>query len=170
MTNKVQALAQFNKLNKLFTTVIGMVEDVSMLNHDLFLYKEIEIDLDQEKVEGTYDDYKIINIHDAPLEITEDALNLIARDKILAVYPMERQLSVLGGVLEKVADSIGIECEELKEMNDFINEVRRVNGIRKEFYSNNTDYKYMSTEEFNDMIDKLYEGGIQEYGKRTNDL
>jgi DNA-binding Lrp family transcriptional regulator len=168
--NKVKALAQFNKLNKMFTTVIGLVEDISMLNHDLFLYKEIEIDLDQEKVVGNYDSFKVINIHDAPLEITEDSLNLIAREKILKDYPMERQLSILGGVLEKVAVSAGVECEELKEMNDFINEVRRVNGIRKDFYANNLDYKYMSTEEFNDMIEKMYEGGIQEYGKRTNDL
>jgi DNA-binding Lrp family transcriptional regulator len=168
--NRVKALAQFNKLNKMFTTIIGMVENVSMLNHDLFLYKEINIDLDKEKVVGNYDNFEIINIQNAPLEITEDSLNLIAREKILNEYPIERQLSILGSILEKVAISAGVDCDDLKEMNDFINEIRRVNGVRKEFYASNPDYKYMSTEEFNEMIEKMYEGGIQEYGKRTNDL
>ena len=55
--NRETALAQFNKLNRKFTTVLGMVDDVSLLNNDLYLYREVEIDLENENVRGDYDNY-----------------------------------------------------------------------------------------------------------------
>ena len=161
--NRVQALAQFNKLNGMFTTVLSMVEDVSMLNHDFYDYKEITIDLYNETVVGNIDNYKIVSIHEGPLEINEDMLNALARDKIVKEYPIENQLTILGNVLEKLADNAGIEAEDLKEMNDYISEIKRTNKIRKEFYANNPDYDYKSTEELDEMIEKKYEGSIQAY-------
>jgi len=163
--NKEQALAQFNKLNGLFTMVLGKVKDLSMLNHDLYIYKEIEIDVINEKVVGTVDDFKIVNIHNEPFEVTEDALNLYAREKIVEVYPLERQLTILGKTLEKLADAAGIESEDLKEMINFVDEVKRINGLKKQFYAENPDYRYVSTEEFEEMLAKKYEGAITEYGE-----
>lgn len=161
-TNKIQALAQFNKLNGMFTMILGMVDDLSMLNHDLYNYVEVLIDPDMETIEGTFTNFQIVDTRNLPIEITEDSLNALARDKILATYPMESQLSILGSVLEKLADANGIECNDLKEMNDFILEVRRVNGIRKEFYASNPEYRYRSTEELDEYIRQKYEGGILE--------
>jgi len=166
--NKTRCLAQFNKLNKMFTTLLGVVEDPSLLNQELYLYKEVLIDTNQETIIGTYDNFEIVNYHDMPMEVTEESLNRLAREKILEVYPMEKQLSILGTLLEKIAETSNIECEELKEMNDFINEVKRVNNIRKEFYASNPDYKYYSKEEFDNFLTKTYEGGIQEYGQWVN--
>jgi len=160
---RVQSLAQFNKLNGTFITVLGMVDDVSLLNHDFYDYKEISIDPYNETLVGTYDNFEIVNIHEGSLEINEDMLNELARNKIVKEYPIERQLSVLGSVLEKLADTANIESEELKEMNDFINEIKRTNKIRKEFYANNPDYDYKSTEELDELIEKKYEGSIQAY-------
>jgi hypothetical protein len=166
--NRTECLAQFNKLNKIFTTLIGKVADTSLLNQDLYLYKDVCLDVEQETVVGTYDNFKIVNYHDMPLEITEHSLNMLAREKILEEYPIERQLSILGSILEKVADAANLPCDDLKEMNDFIEEVRRVNGIRKDFYANNPEYKYYSTEELDAHLAKVYEGGIQEYGTGFN--
>ena len=167
--NRQPALAQFNKLNNKFTTVLGMVPDQSLLNHDLYLYREIEIDFDNENVRGTYDSYEIYDINATPL-MTEDALNTLARNRITEKYPLESQLSILGDVLEKVADANSIACEDLKEMNDFIAEVRRVNGIRKEFYKSNPQFEYKSTEDIDAEIAEKYEGAIQEYGDDIRDL
>jgi len=167
--NRQPALAQFNKLNNKFTTVLGMVEDQSLLNHDLYLYREIEIDFDNEDVDGTYDNYTIYNVYDNPL-ITEDSLNEMARVRITDEYPLEIQLSILGNVLEKVADANAIECEDLKEMNDFIAEARRVNKLRKQFYADNPEFRYMTTEEADAAINEKYEGAIQEYGTDTRDI
>ena len=163
------ALAQFNKLNKKFTTVLGMVDDQSLLNHDLYLYREIEIDLTNENVRGNFDSYEIYNINATPL-MTEDALNTLAKNRITEKYPLENQLSILGSILERVADANAIECEDLKEMNDFIAEVRRSNGIRKEYFKANPQVEYKSTEDIEEEIAEKYEGAIQEYGDDIRDL
>jgi hypothetical protein len=163
--NKVEALAQFNKLNGLFTMVLGKVDDISMLNHDFYVYKEIEIDTTNETVLGTIDNFSIVNIHEQPLVVTEDSLNFYAREKIIEVYPLEKQLSIIGSILEKLSDAAGIEADDLKEMNDFISEVKRVNGLKKQFFVENPDYQYMSTEDLEAAINKKYEGAINEYGE-----
>ena len=167
--NRQPALAQFNKLNGKFTTVLGLVEDQSLLNHDLYQYREIEIDFDNENVRGTYDSHEIYDINEKPL-MTEDALNTLARNRITDKYPLEDQLSILGSAIERIADSAGIEVEELKEMNDFIVEVRRANGIRKEYFKNNSQVEYKSTEDIDSEIAEKYEGAIQEYGDDIRDI
>lgn len=168
--DRQQALAQFNKINKKFITVLSIVEDISLLNHDFYEYKEIVIDLYNETVVGTYDNFEIININEQPLEITEDMLNELARDKIVKEYPIERQLTVLGTVLEKLADQADIEAEDLKAMNDYIAEIKRTNKIRKQFYANNPDYDYKSTEELDALIEEKYEGSIQAYNGEFTSL
>lgn len=163
------ALAQFNKINKKFITVLSMVEDKSLLNHDFYDYQEVDIDPFNETIRGDYSDFKIVNINEQPLEITEDMLNDLARNKILKEYPIEKQLTLLENVLEKLVDQTGIEAEELKEMNDYIAEIKRTNAIRKQFYADNPDYDYKSTEELDALIEEKYEGSIQAYnGEFTN--
>lgn len=167
--NRETALAQFNKLNKKFTTVLGMVDDVSLLNNDLYLYREVEIDLENENVRGDYDNYEIYDVNATPL-MTEDALNTLARNRITDKYPLENQLSILGSAIERLADNAGIEAEDLKEMNDFITEVRRANGIRKEYFRNNPQVEYKTTEDIESEIAEKYEGAIQEYGDDIRDI
>jgi hypothetical protein len=162
--NRVDALAQFNKINKVFIMILSCPSNMELLNHDMYLYKQVSIDKDKEKIIGNYDDFRIVSIDDEPMEITEDTLNLLAREKIVERYPIENQLTIIGRLLEQLADASAIECEDLKEMNDYIAEVKRVNKIRKEFYAANPDYRYVSTEEFQRLLDDKYEGGIQEYG------
>jgi hypothetical protein len=108
---RLDALAQFNKINGVFVTVLGKVtgNDYDLLNHVNFLYKEIKIDDEKEKVVGTYNDFKIVSKDSGPLEVYEHALNSLAREKIVGTYSLERQLSILGTVLEKVADATNIE-------------------------------------------------------------
>jgi hypothetical protein len=167
--NRQPALAQFNKLNGKFTTVLGMDDDQSLLNHDLYLYREIVIDFDNENVRGDYDNYDIYDVNTTPL-MTEDALNTMARARIVDRYPLEIQLSIIGSVLARLSDSAGIEAEELKEMNDFISEVRRANGIRKEYFRSNPQVFYKSTEDIDAEIAEKYEGAIQEYGEDIRDI
>ena len=162
MVNRVPAYAQFNKLNNKFITVLGTVEDPSMLNHDMFLYKDIEIDLYEETVVGDYNSFSIVSNTDQPLEITEDSINELARERIVKKYPLEKQLSVIGGLLEKLADAAAIDATDVKEMNAYISEVKRANAIRKQFYADNPDYVYWSTEDLDAKLAEMFEGGIDE--------
>lgn len=165
-TNKTEALAQFNKITKVFTTILQKV-DTSWLNNDLYLYKEILIDRDREIVVGIYDDFKIVSLEDQPMPISEDGLNALAKEKILKKYSIESQLTVIEKTLEKIAIATGIDFSELKEMNDYIAEIKRTNRLRKEFYSANTDYKYTSSEDFEKILTLQHEGGILDYEPRA---
>ncbi len=157
---RTPGLAQFNKLNKVFITVLGLVDDVSLLNHDHYLYREVMIDETSEKIVGDYDNYQIVSIADQPVEIFEAYLNDLAAEKILAKYPVRQQVNILSSLLEKIADNMGIECEDLKDMNDFVKEVRTANRLRKEFYESSPDYQYISTDKFEELYAKKLEGGI----------
>ncbi len=167
---RVPALAQFNRVSKVFTMILEKPDDISGLNHDFYLYKEIMIDRSKEKILGNYDNFQVVSIESQPLLITEDSLNSLAREKIIKTYPIERQLTILGQLLEKIATSSNIECEELKEMNDYINEVKRVNGLRKEFYESDPSYQYLSTEDFEELFAAQREGGIMEYEGKINNI
>lgn len=169
--NRTIALAQFNKINGKFTTILSMVDDISLLNHDFYNYKQIQIDLYNETVVGDYDNFEIVNLNEGNLEINEDMLNELARDKIVKEYPIERQLTILGKTLEKIADSASVtDIEDIKEMNDYIDEIKRVNRVRKEFYKNNPDYEYKTTEELDQIISEKYEGSIQAYDGQFTSL
>lgn len=164
--NRVTALAQFNKLNKKFITVLSGIDDAELLNHDLYLYTEIEIDLDQETVTGDFDNHSVVAIVDQPTLMTEDSLNSLARERIFAKYTLEQQLSIIEELLERLADAAGIEATDIKEMNDHIREVKRANAIRKEFFANNPDYIYKTTEEFEADLAEIYDGGINDYDQK----
>lgn len=170
--NREPVVIQFNKLNGVFTGAHARVPDKSILNHDLFLYHDGVMDVDKETVVGDYYNFKIVPLDSLPRRVTEDELNTLARAKILEAYPMEMQLSIIGQLLEKLADANAIECDDLKDMNDYISEVRRVNRLRKEFFAANPDYQYITTEELDDMINKQMEGGIQQYATvaRSNSI
>lgn len=160
--NKTAALAQFNKITKVFTTTLEKV-DVSWLNNDFYLYKEVLIDPYKEKIIGTYDDFRIVLIENQPLAITESGLNALAKEKIIKKYSIEQQLTILETTLERIANAASVECRELKEMNSYILEIKRVNKLRKEFYSINSDYEYTSTEDMEKILALQHEGGIMDY-------
>lgn len=160
--NRVEALAQFNKITKVYITVLQKV-DVSWLNNDFYLYKEVTIDPVREKIIGTYDNFEIVSVDDQSLTITEDGLNALAREKILKKYSIETQLTIIERTLEKMASVMNIDYSELKEMNDYIEEIKRSNRIRKEFYANDIDYDYVSTEDMEQRLLLQHEGGIMDY-------
>ena len=162
------ALAQFNKITNSFIMVLQKPDDMSILNTEHYNYIEIDIDPVLQTIVGDYNNFNIVNIDDMPVQVDEDALNILARDRIIKEYPIERQLTILGTVLEKLADSAGIQANELKDMNDFIAEVKRNNSIRKQFYANSPDFEFKSTEELDEIDANKYEGGILANERVTN--
>lgn len=158
---KQKALAQFNKLNGEFVAVHSGVPDYNILNHKSYDYREVEIDLSNEDIVGTIDNFEIVNVNEGPVEITEDMVDELARNRITKAYPLERQLSIMGQMLEKLADQAGVDATDLKEMNDYITEAKRVNKIRKQFYMDNPDYVYKTNQEVEDKIERKFEGIIQ---------
>ena len=160
-------VAQFNKMNKEFITLIGGVKDISGLNHEHYLYSFVTIDEQSEKIVGNYDNFEVKKLVDMPREITEYEMDMLAHEKIVGKYPITKQLNILAQTLESISDRMGVNNDELKEMNAFIDEVRRVNDVRKQFFSTSNDFEYISDDELDDRISKKYAGGISGY---TNEI
>lgn len=159
-------IAQFNKMNKEFITLMQKV-DMSWLNHDNYLYAEVEIDPEHEKIVGNADNFEVKKIIDLPKEISENEMDILAREKIIGKYPIEKQLNVLSNTLQAISDRMGINNDELKEMTAYIDEVRRVNNVRKEFFNKSEEFEYISDEEAERRRNKKYEGAISGY---TNEI
>lgn len=158
--NRVGRLLQFNKSNGEFITTLEQVPS-DWLNHELYHYTDvINIDEENEVVVGTWDNFEIVAKSEQPFEISEDALNQLARERITREYPIESQLNIIGGVLERVAEANGVDCEELKAMNDMVSEIRRTNALRKEFFASNPEYTYVSSSDAKSVLEKKYAGVI----------
>lgn len=168
--SRVESVAQFNKLNKGFITALSGTTDKSLLNHDFYLYVDILFDESKETVVGTYDNFQIVRTDSLPRQVHEDELNTVARTKIVEKYPLELQLSIIGQLLETLADTANVDSTDLKDMNDYIAEVKRVNKLRKEFFAANTEYQYLSTGDREAIFAKQMEGGIAQFSPTASNL
>lgn len=164
--------AQFNKYNKLFITILQWLpeEYYRLLNHDQYLYKEVELDEETETIKGDYDDFRVVKIADQPLPVYERTLNDLARQKIEKQFSMPKQLSIICEQLTKLSESEGIDASDVKEMLSYINEVKKENRLRKEFYAEDPDYDYWTEEEEDEYQAKQEDGGIIEYDERLRSL
>lgn len=162
---KVEMIAQFNKLNKKFITLLGYIPDISLLNHENYLYREVLIDPENEALIGNYDEFSIELIAEQPQEIYEHHMDSLAKEKIVSRYPIEKQLNVIAESLEKLLKASGDNSTELTEMRDYINEVRRVNEARKKYFEESEEFDYISDEKLDREINEKYIGGINGYGE-----
>lgn len=155
-------LAQFNKITGEFIALLQPEEDTSILNHDFFNYKEVELDLATQDLVGTYDNYEIVNKQDQPVTIYEAALDNAAQFKIDKSYGVYTRLEIQEQLLEKIATALNVEDETFLEMRDYIAEVRANNKLYKESLMNDPAYKFVSLEEEKTTYENRLEGGIHE--------
>lgn len=165
---KSKVLLQFNKITGALVGVLSWVEPET-LNQDFFDYETIEeYDFENDEVVGNYPDYKVVDRRTLPSVMYEESLDAIARDKITKKYPVIQQVNILGRAILKLSEALGIEQDELIEMRDYIEEVKRVNAVQKAFYQESPDYEYISYEESEARQADQMEGGLHEaYGPRT---
>lgn len=139
---------------------------------------------------ATVDDWVVMAIADLPQDIYESQLDSLARDKITKAYPLVQQVNLIGKAilaldshvvkLGERLDALRAELgddpnmpplllqavsTELKEMYDYISEVKMGNALRKEYYQESNAHAYISAEEEQARLDAVIEGGIREaYG------
>lgn len=156
-----QGVAQFNKITGELTAVLANTR-IETLNTDFFKYREIEMDFDQQEVVGTYDDFKIVNRSDQPQRILEEQLDLHAQRKITNQYPLSTQINTIARVVLRMAESTEIPAEDIKEMMAYLDEVKRVNNVRKQFFQESDDYEYISKDDLANKQKRQLEGGLRE--------
>jgi hypothetical protein len=156
------AWAQFNKITGVFT---GIFQDVpiEMLNHEYFNYISIEININTQKVVGTFDNFSIVNIVDEPAPAYEIALDNAAQAKIDKVYSIYDRLDMQEKILKLICDTVGVEDFNFNEMLSYIEEVKKNNLLFKESLMNDPTYTYISRAQQREVMNAQLEGGLHEF-------
>ena len=137
--------------------------DVTKLNQEYYDYVAIEINLDTQRIEGTKNNFKIVNIADQPQIAFEVALDNQAQGKIDKQYNIYARLEMIDRVLGVLCEKLDVQDEEFIEMRDYIDEVHRVNAVIKEAVSNDPAYHYVSIADQLEQEDAKIEGGLHEF-------
>lgn len=154
-------LAQFNAVSGVWTNTIGLI-DLSFLDTEHYKYAEVTIDIETQKIVGTYDNFKIVDIATAPTVVYEAMLNNQCKEKIYARFQLEVQLDLLRDVVTQLADKAGLEHEALADMNDYIDACKEANKKLKEAYINNPDFEYISLDDQKAYEEAKLDGGLHE--------
>lgn len=154
-------LAQFNATSGALINVISVVP-LEWLNTEHYDYVEIEIDIQTQKVEGTKDSFKIVDIASSKTKIYESMVNNQCKEKIYARFHLEVQLDLIRDVVTKLADQAGLEHEALADMNDYIDGVKRANKILKQAYISNPDFEFVTIEQELAESEAKLDGGLHE--------
>lgn len=158
----INAWAQFNKITGAYT---GVFQDVpiEMLNQEYYNYKPITININIQKVVGTYDNFSIVNIVDEPAPAYEIALDNAAQAKIDKIYSIYTRLDMQERVLKLICDTVGVEDYEFNEMMSYLEEVKKNNQLFKESLMNDPTYTYISRAQQQEVMNAQLEGGLHEF-------
>lgn len=156
------AWAQFNKITGAYT---GVFQDVpiEMLNQEYYNYEPITININTQKIVGTYDNFSIVNIVDEPAPAYEIALDNAAQAKIDKIYSIYTRLDMQERVLKLICDTVGVEDYEFNEMMSYLEEVKKNNQLFKESLMNDPTYTYISRAQQQEVMNAQLEGGLHEF-------
>lgn len=156
-----EMLAQFNATSGVWTNTIGKIP-LEYLDTEHYKYVEVTIDIQTQKIVGTYDNFKIVDIATAPTVIYETMLNNQCKEKIYARFQLEVQLDLLRDVVNQLCDKAGIEHDALQDMNDYIDACKEANKKLKEAYIANPDFEFISLDDQKAMEEARLDGGLHE--------
>lgn len=154
-------LIQFNKISGTFISILP-IKDYDILNKEYFVYKEAEIDPFTEVIQGTADNFTIAAKVELPMPILESAMNDLAKSKIFKEYTVEQQLSVLIDTIAFMLDKNSLSFNDFTEMKSYIDEIKRTNSLRKESFSQDENFNYISKQSEYQQNNDILDGGLHE--------
>lgn len=158
--------AMFNRLSGAFVFLLGrMDEDAPRIDETHFIAKPVELDPDTQMVRGTVDAFEIVLQADQPPVIDEYRVNAQCGDKILKLYPLHRQLTLLSDLMDvvlKEAKVTGPAVEAFQEMRTYIAECRQRNARYKEAYTESADFIFLDKKSLEQRVLDELDGGLHE--------
>lgn len=158
---KQKLLAVFNRYSKAYFNVIGIASP-EYLNTENFVYIEVDMDIKTQRIEGTADSFKIVDIATAATKIYETQVNNLCKDKIYKRFQLEVQLDIIRKAVAQLCESAGIVNDELIDMNDYIDDVKAANKTIKAAYIANPDFQFITIEQEQAEHEAKLDGGLHE--------
>lgn len=163
-------LAQFNRASGAFITLMDDL-DIKTLDSTYYVYVRVKVDPEYHTIQGKYPNHTIVEIDELPLRVFERVVNASCKEKITKEYSEYTQLDRIRSVVQAIADHLGEDftgLQELREMNAYIDEVKRANKALKRSYMSNPEFEFVTIEQENTENNERIEGGMHElvYGPR----
>jgi|GEM_PF-2186982 hypothetical protein len=161
----------FNKVSKEYFAVVSP-NAIDQVDKNFFTTKTVEFnDTTHEWDGGNLDNGQVIAKGDSIPVITESDLDATCGKSITDVYQTHHELNAIIDVLSQIIETqnmSGAAIDKFNEVKNFIANRRLINERYKLAYQNDTLWNYVSKEQEQEDIDRLYDGGL--YEKITTDL
>lgn len=154
-------LAQFNKASGAYVNVFQLVP-VEVLNNEHYVYVQVEIDIATQRIEGVYENFKIVEIATSATKIYESQVNNACKEKIYKRFQPEVQLDILRVTLATICEKLEVVDETFEDMNDYIDSVKRANKVLKQAYIDNPDFQFITIEQEQAESEAKLDGGLHE--------
>lgn len=119
-----------------------------------------------QKVIGFYPNHQVVEIADQPQEISEVYIDGMTVEEIKSRYSLERQVNNIAAAVLALAEHVGAtqleSLIELADQVDSIKEILEVGNLRKEGYSSDDSFVYVSKAAAAELEAAKFEGGLGE--------
>lgn len=125
-----------------------------------------EFNASTQTVIGIYPGYQVVEIADQPQQVGEAYVDRMTSEEILAKYSLESQVNNIAMAVLSLAAALGKTelpaLVTLTDQVDHIQEILQVGNLRKEGYSSDDSFEFVTNQDFAEKEALIYEGGLGE--------
>ncbi len=161
----------FNKVSKEYFAVVSL-NALDQIDSTFFITKTVEFDdTTHEWDGGNFDDGQVIVKGSSNITAIESTLDQQCGKSITDVYKTHHELNAIIDVLKEIIEKENLSSDavdKFKAITQFIDTRRILNERYKSAYQNDPNFNYITKEQEQEAIDRLYDGGL--YEKLNNSM
>jgi predicted PolB exonuclease-like 3'-5' exonuclease len=155
----------FNKVSKEYFAVVSY-NSLDQVDSKFFTTKIVEFDESTHEWNGgNFDDGQVIVKGSNVPTTTESTLDERCGNSITEVYKPHHELNAIINVLSEIIEKENMSSEavdKFKEITQFIANRRMINDRYKSAFQNDPNWNYITKEQEQEEIGRLYDGGLYE--------
>ena len=161
----------FNKVSKEYFAVVS-INALDEVDKNFFITKIVRFnDTTHEWDGGNFDNGQLVSLGAIGSTITESTLDADCSRSITDVYQTHHELNAIIDVLSEIIETQNLSSatiDKFNEVKSFIANRRKINERYKSAYQSDPNWKYLSKEEEQEEIDRMYDGGLYEEIMKNN--
>lgn len=162
----IKVFAIFNKVNGAYIQWVNWHEPHA-IDENIFDIAVIEnFSPNTQQIIGEYPNFKVVNTADLPQEVSEEFVDTMTAEEITGRFSIPNQINTISKAILAIANHLQAnnlpEIQELEEQVMTIDEILRVGNLRKEGYSEDDSFVFVTKEDRQQEYNKIFEGGLGE--------
>lgn len=162
----IKVFLLFNKISGAFYGWAGWHEPHGFDERMFSIAVQEEFNASTQTVVGLYPAYQVVEIADQPQQVGEAYVDRMTSEEILAKYSLESQVNNIAMAVLSLAAALGKTelpaLVTLTDQVDHIQEILQVGNLRKDGYSSDDSFEFVTNQGFAEKEALIYEGGLGE--------